>query len=89
MNKEVIGIMREWMAESGKAALFALSDEERPISPLQSYLARLLLDQGKFSEAEPLYQETLEGGVAPLVTLTLIRLPAPAIWTDYSMLKAN
>ena len=60
VNKVVIGIMREWMAKSGKEALLGLSEEERAVSTLQNNLAKLLHVQGKLSEAEPLYREALE-----------------------------
>ena len=60
VNKVVIEIMRRWMVESGKGALLGLPDE-RAVSTLQNNLARLLYDQGKLSEAEPLYREALEG----------------------------
>jgi len=60
VNQQVIGIMREWMAQSGREALQRLPEEERPISSLQNNLASLLYLQGKLNEAEPLYQEALE-----------------------------
>jgi len=61
VNKAVIGVMREWMAESGKEALLGLPEEERAVSTLQSNLALLLRVQGKLSEAAPLFREALEG----------------------------
>ena len=61
VNKVVIGIMRKWMAESGKGALLGLPEKERAVSTLQGNLATLLNDQGKLSEAEPLMRETLKG----------------------------
>jgi len=61
VNKVVIGIMREWMVESGKGALLGLPEEERAVSNLQNNLATLLYDQGKLSKAEPLFKEALEG----------------------------
>ena len=61
VNKVVIGIMKEWMAESGKEALLGLPEEERAVSALQNNLAVLLEDQGKLNEAEPLFRESLEG----------------------------
>jgi len=60
VNKVIIGIMRNWMVESGKEALLGLPEEERAVSKLQNNLALLLQDQGKLSEAEPLYREALE-----------------------------
>jgi len=60
VNKVVIGIMREWMAESGKGALLGLPEEERAVSALQNNLAMLFHDQGKLDEAEPLFREALE-----------------------------
>jgi len=61
VNKVVIGIMRKWMVESGKEALLGLPEEERAVSALQNNLAKLLQDQGKLNEAEPLFREALEG----------------------------
>jgi len=60
VNKVVIGIMKKWMVESGKEALLGLPEEERAVSVLQNNLARLLYDQGKLDEAEPLMREALE-----------------------------
>jgi len=57
----VIGIMREWMVESGKGALLGLPEEERAVSVLLSNLAMLLRVQGKLEEAEPLFRESLDG----------------------------
>ena len=51
--------MREWMAEAGKTALGRLSRDERGESSLIFLLARLLKDQGKLAEAEPLFREAL------------------------------
>ena len=59
VNKQVIGRMRVWMAEAGKAALGRLSWDERGESSLIMYLAWLLKDQGKLAEAEPLFREAL------------------------------
>ena len=59
VNKKVIGCMREWMAEKGRAALGRLSGDERGKSSLIIFLARLLQDQGKLGEAEPLCREAL------------------------------
>ncbi len=59
VNKKVIGRMREWMAEAGKAALGGLGGDERGDSSLISHLARLLFAQRKLDEAEPLYTEVL------------------------------
>ena len=60
VNKVVIEIIRRWMVESAQEALFGLPDEERAASTLQSNLALLLKDQGKWNEAEPLNREALE-----------------------------
>jgi len=60
VNKVVIGIMRRWMVESGKGALLGLPEEKRAVSALQNNLAKLLQDQGKLDEAEPLFREALE-----------------------------
>jgi len=51
VNKVVIGLMEEWMVESGEEALAGLPEEER---------ARLLQDQGKLNKAEPLFRKALE-----------------------------
>ena len=61
VNQLVIGAMREWMVAAGYAALLKLPKEERAVSALQNALAILLKDQGKLSEAEPLYREALAG----------------------------
>jgi len=60
VNQQVIGIMREWMAQSGREALQRIPEEKHAISSLQNNLARLLQAQGKLSEAEPLYNEARE-----------------------------
>ena len=57
-NQLVIGAMQSWMVEEGRVALAAM-EEERGTSALISNLARLLSDQGKLCEAEPLYLEAL------------------------------
>jgi len=57
VNKQVIGIMREWMAQSGREALARLPQEERAFSELQGNLAMLLHDQGKLDEAEALLRQ--------------------------------
>jgi len=59
-NKLVIGQMREWMASAGMAALVTLPPLERAASRLQWNLARLLREQGRLEDAEPLYREALE-----------------------------
>jgi len=56
----VIGIMGNWMVESGKGALLGLSEEERAVFTLQNNLARLLQAQGKLNEADLLTREALE-----------------------------
>ena len=61
VNKQVVGIMREWMAQSGKEALTNIPVEDRPTSALIGFLARLLAAQGKYGEAEPLFKEALDG----------------------------
>ena len=60
VNKVVIGIMKEWMAESGKEALLRLTEEERAVSVLQNNLAMLEQGQGNMNEAELLFREGLE-----------------------------
>ena len=60
-NTRVIERMREWMAGAGRGALAALPAEVRSTSALATNLARLLQDQGKLSEAEPLFCEALSG----------------------------
>jgi len=60
VNMQVIGIMKEWMAKSGKEVLLALPVEDRPLSQLQTMLGRVLKDQGKMSEAEPLLSAAVE-----------------------------
>ena len=56
----VIGIMGNWMVESGRGALLGLSEEERAVFTLQNNLARLLQAQGKLNEADLLTREALE-----------------------------
>ena len=61
VNQLVVGAMGEWMASAGQAALARLKGDDRSSSQLIARLASLLRDQGKLSEAEPLYIEALEG----------------------------
>ena len=56
----VCAAMRDWLAGAGRAALARLPEGERGTSLLLYYLGRMLLDQGKLSEAEPLMRENLE-----------------------------
>lgn len=58
VNKIVIGSLRAWMAGAGRAALRALPDG-RAAGELQSKLARLLMNDGWFDEAEALMREAL------------------------------
>ena len=61
INKQVIGVMREWMAQRGREALAQLPEnDEFARLALKMSLARLLHNQGMFREAEPLFRETLE-----------------------------
>jgi len=60
VNKQVIAIMREWMAQCGHEALGKMRESDRPVSSLQSNLGRLLQDQGKFQESESLLREAME-----------------------------
>ena len=59
VNKVIIGIMREWMVQSGKAVLSSFPEQDRPGSTLQLYLGRLLQDLGELGEAERLCREAL------------------------------
>ena len=58
-NQLVIRGMQGWMFARAQAALQALSPDERVSSRLIMKLAQLLQDQGKLSEAEPLFREAL------------------------------
>jgi len=60
VNKQVIGIMREWMARSGSDALQRIAPEDRATSPLQRNLARLFQEQGEFEKAAALFREALQ-----------------------------
>ena len=48
------------MAGAGRAAQARLQGAERGTSALNNHLAHLLMDQGKLSEAEPLFRISLE-----------------------------
>jgi tetratricopeptide (TPR) repeat protein len=58
-NQLVIGAMKEWMVAEARAALAALSPEERHGSTLPYYLSRLLQAMGQLAEADPLAREAL------------------------------
>jgi hypothetical protein len=60
-NQLVIGAMKGWMVEEARSALEEMPVEERATSALINNLANLLSDQGKLSDAEPLYREALAG----------------------------
>lgn len=59
VNKIVIGSMRTWMAGAGRTALRAMPDD-RAVGELQSKLARLLMCDGEYDEAEELMREALQ-----------------------------
>ena len=59
LNSTVHGLLRDWVADSGRQALRALPAKLRGTSALLGTLALLLRDQGKLGEAEPLYLEAL------------------------------
>jgi len=59
VNKQVIGIMREWMAKSGREALKGLPEKGEPASVLRAQVAHLFQDQGKFGDAEALLRIVL------------------------------
>ena len=59
LNATVHGLLRDWLAESGRAALGKVPKHERGTSVLINNMANLLLNQGRLSEAEPLYLEAL------------------------------
>ena len=59
LNSTVHGLLRDWIADSGRQALRTMPAEERGTSDLLYALARLLLDQGKLGEAEPLFLEAM------------------------------
>ena len=61
VNETVAGELRGWMAEVGRAALGRVAMADRANSSMLGAVANLLSDQGKLSEAEPLYRESLEG----------------------------
>ena len=58
--KVVIQKLQEWLAGAGLAALAPLTPTERGVSTLSFYLARMLMDQGKLDQAEPLLREAIE-----------------------------
>ena len=59
LNATVHGLLRDWLVESGRAALGKVPKQERGTSALIESLATLLKDQGRLGEAEPLYLEAL------------------------------
>ena len=59
LNEQVLGLMREWLAQAGRDALAKLPEEERGTSSLLCNLAGHLLDQGHLSESERLLRESV------------------------------
>ena len=56
-NQTVIGLLRDALAEQGRAALQRIPQAERGTSALINQLGRLLQDQGQLDEAQPLLEE--------------------------------
>jgi len=61
VNKRIKDQMRSWVVESAKRALDTLDSEKRATSLLLMDVANLLFKQAKYTDAEPLYREALEG----------------------------
>ena len=59
LNAAVFDLLRDWLADSGRRALAAMSPAERGTSPLLDRVAALLHDQSRLGEAEELFRETL------------------------------
>ncbi|XRB05013.1 kinesin light chain [Pycnococcus provasolii] len=61
VNKIIKDQMRSWVEESAISALNSLDKEKRAISELLMDVAELVVQRGKYAEAEPLYREALDG----------------------------
>lgn len=59
VNRLIISALQDWMAAAGLRALDRLAPHERGTSTLLVALARLLHDQGRLAEAEPLAREAV------------------------------
>jgi len=59
LNELVLSRLRDWLAQTGLDALDRLKPNERGMSRLIGNVARLMQEQGKHDEAEPLYREAL------------------------------
>jgi tetratricopeptide (TPR) repeat protein len=66
VNKVVCDSLREWLAETGRAALRAVPAEQRGTSPMQINLASLLANMERNQEAEELFKGALEACFASL-----------------------
>ena len=60
VTASVCEALREWLAAEARAALARMPAAERGTSLLLNSVARMLKDQGKLDEAEPLYREALQ-----------------------------
>lgn len=62
VNQVLVEALQRWMVETGRRALDSITDpSKRATSSLYSGLARLLREQGKLEDAEPLCVEALAG----------------------------
>ncbi|XRB25368.1 kinesin light chain [Pseudoscourfieldia marina] len=61
VNKLVKERLREWLCDSATSELAKVPQEDRATSALLMSVAELLKKQGKYTDAEPLYREALDG----------------------------
>ena len=65
VNGKIHDCLRGWLASEGRRALemcrATLGNDDAATLELMNNLSNLLKDQGKYSEAEPLYRESLRG----------------------------
>ena len=74
VNRVLVGAMREWMASVGRAALDAPPKDWAAKSALSDRLSRLLMDQGKPTEAEQLSRDAVAGCLQTLGETHLLTL---------------
>lgn len=59
LNTVITGLLRKWLADSGRRELASLPADTRALQPLQNQVANLLADLGDAEGARALYEEAL------------------------------